>query len=128
MAGPGEGSGGGGEAGGAGSGGDIGLAEWITSLRSELRRCQDTAEGGPHGSPGAAGELRFLVGPVEIELEVTSARSHEGRAEVKFWVAGTGGSSKHDRQVRQRITLSLTPQSADGRPVRVRDRLDQRPE
>ncbi|MGP3990777.1 trypco2 family protein [Streptomyces sp. 3N207] len=100
--------------------GDIGLAEWIAALRAELQACQSRVR-------EAGDDLRFAVGPVELELEVTSGREAEGRGEVKFWVVGTGGSARRNEQIRQRIALTLTPESSDGQPVRVSDRLGERP-
>lgn len=100
--------------------GDVGLVEWVTALRAELRRCQDAVD-------GAGNDLRFVTGPVVLELEVTSGRTAEGKGEVKFWVVGTGGGVQKTQQTRQKITLTLTPESSDGGPVRINDRVDQRP-
>lgn len=94
-----------------------GLAEWIGALRSELRRAQDAASGQ---------DLHFSVGPVELELEIATTREAGATGELKFWVVGVGGSGKQTAESRQRVTLSLTPESANG-PVKVGDRLPGQP-
>lgn len=97
----------------------VGLAEWIGALRAELRRAQQ-----------AAGEqdLHFAVGPVELELEISTTREAGASGQVKFWVVGAGGSGRLVGESRQRITLSLTPESPEGGQVRVGDRLDRPPQ
>jgi hypothetical protein len=47
--------------------GDVGLVEWVTALRAELRRCQDAAEGAGNG-------LRFVTGPVVLPPSTESPR------------------------------------------------------
>ena len=101
--------------------GDVGLVEWVAALRAELRRCQDAADGAGTG-------VRFVTGPVVLELEVTSGRTVEGKGEVKFWVVGTGGGAQKTHQTKQKVTLTLTPESSGGGPVRINDRVEQRPE
>ncbi|MEU9107223.1 trypco2 family protein [Streptomyces xanthophaeus] len=96
-----------------------GLADWIGALRTELRRAQDLATGQ---------DLHFVVGPVELELEIATTREAGATGEIKFWVVGAGGSGKQTGESRQRITLSLTPQDATGAAVKVGDRLPQQPQ
>ncbi|MER5887182.1 trypco2 family protein [Streptomyces sp. NPDC001941] len=96
----------------------VGLAEWIGALRTELRRAQQTAD---------AHDIHFVVGPVELELEIATTRETGASGEVKFWVVGAAGSGRHVGESRQRITLSLTPEVPDGTPVKVGDQLDRQP-
>jgi hypothetical protein len=100
--------------------GDVGLVEWVAALRAELLRCQDAVD-------GTDSDLRFVTGPVVLELEVTSGRTAEGKGEVKFWVVGTSGQVQKTRGIKQKITLTLTPETADGAQVRINDRIDERP-
>jgi Trypsin-co-occurring domain 2 len=94
-----------------------GLAEWIGALRAELRRAQDAASGE---------DIRFLVGPVELELEIVSTREADGSGQIRFWVLSAGASARVGRESTQRITMTLTPESPSG-PLKVGDRLDRPP-
>lgn len=96
----------------------VGLAEWIGAPRTELRRAQASASGQ---------DLHFVVGPVELELELATTREAGATGEVKFWVVGAGGSGRQTHESRQRITLSLTPGGTAG-PVKVGDRLAEPPQ
>lgn len=96
----------------------VGLADWIAALRRELQRAQARSANEP---------LRFVTGPIEIELEVVSSWDGEGRTDVKFWVVNAGGTVKHGSRSTQRLRLTLTPET-DGAPVSVDDDLPARPE
>ena len=96
----------------------VGLSDWIAALRKELQKAQAQSAGEP---------LRFVTGPIEIDLEVVSTWDGEGKTDVKFWVVNAGGTVKHGSQSKQRLKLVLTPQS-DGGPLSVNDDLDRRPE
>ena len=95
-----------------------GLAEWIGALRAELRKAQDVALGE---------DIRFAVGPVELELVIASTREGAGSGEIKFWVLGAGGSARVAKESTQRVTLTLTPESPSG-SLKVGDQLDQPPD
>lgn len=83
----------------------IELGEVIHQLRLELDRVRKTAEGE---------DLRFELGP--IELEVTVALEVLGGAEVKvrFWVVEVGGDASAASTSTQRIKLTLQPSVTDG--------------
>lgn len=95
----------------------VGLADWIAALRRELQKAQ---------TQSAGESLRFVTGPIEIDLEVVSTWDSEGKTDVKFWVVNAGGTLKHGSQSRQRLKLVLTPE-LDGEPVSVGDDLNHRP-
>jgi Trypsin-co-occurring domain 2 len=96
----------------------VGLSEWISALRGEIQSAQ---------AQSADEHLRFVTGPIEIELEVVSTWDTAGKTDVRFWVVSAGGTLRHEHQSRQRLKLVLTPE-IDGRPVRVDDNLRGRPE
>jgi hypothetical protein len=96
----------------------VGLADWIAALRRELQSAQARSAGQP---------LRFVTGPIEVELEVVSSWDGEGTSDVKFWVVSAAGTVRHGSQSTQRLRLTLTPET-DGAPVSVNDDLQQRPE
>ncbi|GAB3901590.1 trypco2 family protein [Kibdelosporangium lantanae] len=91
----------------------IELAEWIAALRSELQAAQNE---------GTGKDLQFVVGPLELEFEVTASREAGGKGGVKFWVAEVGSDVRTKSGTTQRVKMTLTPHSGDG-DVKVSDRL-----
>ncbi|SHN36222.1 trypco2 family protein [Actinacidiphila paucisporea] len=81
----------------------IELASVIKDLREELQRAIEAGKGE---------ELRFELGPIELEVSVVVDRSDGGHGKVRFWVVDLGGEHKKDTSNNQRIKLSLTPQLA----------------
>ena len=96
----------------------VGLAEAIRSLRAELSLAMQH---------GAGEEIRFRVGPVELEflLEVTQEAGIEGG--VRFYVVSLGGKGSVARSSTHRITLSLLPLTAEGKDVSVVDEVAVKP-
>jgi Trypsin-co-occurring domain 2 len=90
----------------------IELAQVISQLREEL----DTAR-----RAGQDEDLRFELGPVELELMVAVDRQGGPDAKVRFWVIELGASGKVASQATQRIKLILDPresgQKKDRRPL-----------
>lgn len=78
----------------------IELSDVIASLRTEL----DTAR-----RAGAGQDLRFELGPVELEVSVALTKEAGADAKVKFWVVELGGSGKAASTSTQRIKLTLQP-------------------
>jgi Trypsin-co-occurring domain 2 len=78
----------------------IELAEVIGDLRSELDRAR---------VGGAGEELRFELGPVELEVTVGLTREGGGGAKVRFWVVELGGDARVGAANTQRIKLTLQP-------------------
>lgn len=82
---------------------DVGLAEMISSLRKELEKAQQLADGST---------IRFEVEKVDLELQVNVEKISEGggRAGVKFWVvnAELAGKGRDKKLITQTIKLSLT--------------------
>jgi hypothetical protein len=83
----------------------IELASVIQDLRSELERAIVAGEGE---------ELRFELGPIELEVTVGVERSTDTSGTVHFWVVEFGTDRKKDTTDTQRIKLSLTPRLNHG--------------
>jgi hypothetical protein len=88
----------------------IELAQVISQLREEL----DTARRAGQGE-----DLRFELGPVELEVAVAVDRQGGPDAKVRFWVIELGASGKVASQATQRIKLILDPRESgqEGRPL-----------
>jgi hypothetical protein len=54
-------------------------------------------------------EMRFALGPIELELQVEVSSSGGGEAGVKFWVLSLGGKGERSSDATQTLRLSLTP-------------------
>src|SRR4051812_44820271 len=80
--------------------GMIELADVISELRAELDRARLASEGS---------ELRFGLGPVELEVTVALGREGKAGGKVKFWVAEVNAEGKLSSISTQRIKLTLNP-------------------
>jgi hypothetical protein len=78
----------------------IELSDVIASLRSELNTAR---------LEGAGKDLRFALGPVELEVSVVVEKTGGGDAKVKFWVVELGADGKISSTSTQRIKLALNP-------------------
>jgi hypothetical protein len=77
-----------------------GLAQAIGALRRELAQAQQA---------GAGEDLRFRLGPVEMEFLVEVTKEGSGEAGVKFWVVSVGGKGSIAKGTTHRLTLTLQP-------------------
>jgi hypothetical protein len=82
------------------SGVDVPLASAIEALRGELVAALDAGEGE---------EVRFALGPVELEFQVELSREAGGEAGVKFWVVALGGKGSRASATTHTVRLSLSP-------------------
>jgi NTP-dependent ternary system trypsin peptidase co-occuring protein len=80
------------------------LAELITQLRADLVEAMRT---------GAGSELRFELGPVELELTIALEKSGGAAGKVRFWVVEGGVDGRAAATTTQRIKLTLDPRRAD---------------
>lgn len=78
----------------------IELAEMIAQLRGELAAAMAAAEDE---------ELRFELGPVQIEAEFTVQRSASADGRIRFWAVEAGASGQQTNSATHRVTLSLEP-------------------
>jgi hypothetical protein len=87
------------------------LAELIGQLRAELTKAMSAGEGA---------DLRFEIGPVELELTVAVNKEAKPGAKVRFWVVELGADISAASGSTQRIKLTLDPRRAGqsvGRPL-----------
>ena len=78
----------------------IELSEVIAELRRELSEAIAT---------GRDEQIRFELGPIELEATVALAREVKAGAKVRFWVVELGADSEFDRSSAQRIKVTLQP-------------------
>ena len=86
----------------------IGLTEAIAALREELSSAISAA---------STESLKFEVGTVTMEFEVTVARERGGKGGLNIWVLALGGEESRSQTRTHRLTLPLTPLGKDGGPV-----------
>lgn len=86
----------------------IEIAELIGQLRSELTSAMDS---------GSGADLRFELGPVELELTVAVSKEAAPGAKVRFWVVEAGTDLKVGSSTTQKIKLKLDPRLV-GQPGR----------
>jgi hypothetical protein len=86
------------------------LAQVLGQLRQELSAAMRAGEGE---------DLRFELGPVELELTVEVSKEAGPNAKVRFWVMELGAEGKVGSQATQRITLTLDPRrrGVAGKPL-----------
>jgi hypothetical protein len=94
---------------------DIGLAEMIENLRSEL---ETTLEKGKDRA------VAFEIDKVELELKVAISRKQKGEAGVAFWIVKAGGNLEAGRDSTHTFNLTLAPVSASGGRLKVGSHAD----
>ena len=90
----------------------VGLADAITALRRELNTAM---------SAGKSDDLRFGLGPVELEFLLEVKRDGGGEAGVRFGVVTVGVKGDMSKASTHRVKLVLQPQDRHGRPVDIAD-------
>lgn len=83
----------------------IELANVVSQLRAELDRARAAAAGQ---------DLRFELGPIELEVTVGLEAVGGAEAKVRFWVVEIGGDAHATSSSTQRIKLTLHPTVTDG--------------
>jgi hypothetical protein len=78
----------------------IELADVIQQLRSELDRARRTSE---------LEELRFELGPIDLEVTVGLEKDGHAGARIRFWVADINADGRLAASSTQRIRLTLRP-------------------
>ena len=81
----------------------IELSTMIAELRRELSQAI---------AAGADEQLRFELGPVEVEVTVGLDSKGQAGAKVRFWVVELAGDTETARSSLQRIKLTLEPRLA----------------
>jgi hypothetical protein len=88
------------------------LAAVVESLRAELSTAMAKGEGE---------QVRFRLGPVELEFQVQVSGEVGAEAGVKFWVVSVGGSATRSSASTHTIKLVLHPTGSGGGDVTVGD-------
>lgn len=98
----------------------IPLSEAIRALRRELVEAVREGEGE---------ELRFALGPVELELQLEVSKEAGGEASIAFWLVTVGAKGSRTQATTHTVSLTLTPIGPSGeKDVVVRSRVAERPE
>jgi len=97
----------------------VGLADAIRALRTELRQAM---------TEGSDQDIRFRLGPIEMEFELEVENEIGAEAGIKFWVITVGGKGSHTKGKTHRLTLSLIPVGPDGKDLEVSARPKKHPE
>jgi hypothetical protein len=95
----------------------IPLRDFVAGLREELRAAHEDAEAASADSD----QVRFTVGPVNVEFTLAATRELDGKGGVKFYVFELGGGGSTSTTSTQRVSLTLTPTTGDGSPLNVSD-------
>jgi hypothetical protein len=99
---------------------EFALADAIEAVRSELRRAQDEGRGS---------DVRFVVGPAEVEFTVEVVKAAGGEASVKVLnLVSIGGSGTVSAGATNRVKLVLTPVGVGGAPFEVASVHSRRPD
>jgi hypothetical protein len=78
----------------------IPLSDAICALRRELVEAV---------KEGKDQEVKFALGPIELELQVELSSTGGGVAGIKFWVISLGGKGERSSGRSQTVRISLTP-------------------
>ena len=97
---------------------ELGLAEAIRQLREEIASAVRNARDE---------ELKFGLGPIELELEVELTVSGGAKADFKWVIVSLGAEAKGQNLRRHRIKLTLSP-LIDDQPVKVSRERGKRPD
>lgn len=89
-----------------------GLAEAIGQLRREIGAAMQSARGEPP---------QFLLGPVELELQVQLAFKGGVKSEAKWVVVSLGADAGAERARTHKVKLTLTPRVGGRQDVMVND-------
>ncbi|MEW2077814.1 trypco2 family protein [Streptomyces sp. NPDC012403] len=88
----------------------VGLAEAVRAVRRELAEAVADGDGT---------DVRFDVGPVELEFTVDVRKEQGADGGVRVWVLSAGGKGTKTSGTTHRMLVSLTPVTGDGQPLRI---------
>jgi hypothetical protein len=97
---------------------EIELSEMLVNLRQELVKAQKSA---------AKEDLKFSVGDIEVELQITTTKEGQGKGGVKFWVYNAEASGKLSTQKVHKIKLTLKPELGSGGDLKILDDEEEQP-
>jgi hypothetical protein len=83
--------------------GDVELSVAVQAIRDELLQA---------AADGVDKEVRFEVGPIQMEFEVEIRREIGARGGVKAWLLSASADTKRTSTRSHRISFTLTPKNA----------------
>lgn len=92
---------------------EIGLREAVEAIRHELLEASSQA---------ADKDVRFTVGPIELEFTIELRKEAGGRAGVKAWVLSGDIQAKGAHVRTQKVKVILNPENRQGGPVPIQGR------
>jgi len=92
------------------------LVDAVRALRREIVEASRVAQDE---------EVKFELGPIELEFGVEMSREASGGGQLKFWVVSVGGQAKKGSVTTHTVKLVLTPAGGD---ILILDQLDEAPE
>ncbi|MFC9815683.1 trypco2 family protein [Streptomyces virginiae] len=81
----------------------VGLAEAVQQLRAELEKAM---------AEGAGKQLRFELGPIEMEFQVDLRRTGGADAGLRWGVVSVGAKGEHSTGSGHRVSLVLNPKNS----------------
>lgn len=87
-----------------------GLSDAISAIRSELTEAMSSA---------GESEVKFRLGPVELEFALEARKDAEATAGVRFWVLSAAAKGGVSAGSAHRIKLVLQPVTPDGADLEV---------
>lgn len=94
------------------------LAAAIKELRRQITEAIEQA--------GSEDDLRFRLGPIELEVQVEIEDSQEAKAGVDIWVVSVGAGANLRSTQTHRVTLSLQPHTTGNEEVNVSRKMSGR--
>ncbi|MFE1877878.1 trypco2 family protein [Streptomyces sp. NPDC059496] len=88
----------------------VGLADAVRGVRAELRAAM---------AEGQDADLRFDVGPVELEFAVDVRKDGAVDVKARVYVVSFGAKGGGSTASTHRLKLTLNPVDAQGKPVQV---------
>lgn len=98
---------------------DIELADAIRDLRTQLSRAAKEAK---------ESDIKFELGPIELELKVAAKKEAGADAGVKWLVFNAGAKANFAAEATQTIKLTLNPQDSQGNTISVSNEGQTRPD
>ncbi|MGY1669533.1 trypco2 family protein [Geodermatophilus sp. SYSU D00710] len=91
----------------------IGIDEAIQTLRAQLSSAVQSSQGQ---------DLRFRLGPIELEFTVVATDSGKVGGGIKFWVVSAEAEAARSQQLTHIVRLKLEPvRSSSDEPVLAGD-------
>jgi hypothetical protein len=86
----------------------IGLREAIEAMRVELSESILMSEGK---------QLRFEVGQIELEFQITIENTLDEKSGIKLWAVELGGGTSSKESTVHKVKIPLKPVMRNGSPV-----------